>query len=80
MSTKKKSVLREAVDSITKVAEQLEEVNTALWLIGTELSAMNERMEATNATLDKIVEEQKATSRLATEQLKVLGLSLPKEG
>ena len=79
MSTKKKSVLREAVDSIIKIAEQLEEANAALWLIGTELSAMNERMEATNATFDKIAEELKATSNLATEQLRVLGMSLPKE-
>lgn len=78
MSTKKKSVLQEAVESITKIAEQLEEANTALWLIGTELSGMNERIESTNSSLGQVVEELKVSSTLATEQLKVLGLSMPK--
>jgi len=46
MSKKRKGVIGEAVEKLETLSSQLEEVNTGLWLIGTELARLNDLEEA----------------------------------
>jgi len=53
MSKPKKNVLSNASESLTKIAEQFEELNIILWNVATMLKDLNDNITTLTATLSE---------------------------
>lgn len=66
------------IEVLQRIAQALEDANSILVELAVEVMDMHDSIKVTNATLAQIVEELKVTSKLATEQMRLLKLTTPK--
>jgi hypothetical protein len=57
MSKKDENVIKQTVTALNRIADTLDDLDTALWTLALEASGVHDKMESLDAKLDKLLSE-----------------------